>query len=198
MLGITFERLMAYIGRSPKGANSENDMKSLTGIFTTILLSGFGLASLSTAAVAGGYYGERYGNYDYDRGRHERRWRGSNNQYYPRYRRYNPVVRSDYYSQDRYGWDGSYHSEDVTEDRRASYYSRGRNEAITRPRTTVESWRESPNRTVTRERTSWIGADGRPHSTTIDRETTVDRWGDTHTDTHVMLKKKPGENKKAD
>jgi hypothetical protein len=116
---------------------------------------------------------------------------GYNQGYYPYYRPYNPVVRRDYYSGGGYAPDGTYHGEDVVEDRRASYYSPGRNQAITPPRTSVQSWNYGPGQQTTRERTSWIGADGRPHSTTIDRNTRVDPWGNTHTDTHVTLKKKP-------
>ncbi|MCA9448037.1 MAG: hypothetical protein KC931_13050, partial [Candidatus Omnitrophica bacterium] len=42
------------------------------------------------------------------------------------------------------------------------------------------------------EHTSWIGADGRPHSTTVDKVTSQDIWGNTHTDSHVTLKSKSG------
>lgn len=134
-----------------------------------------------------GYYSPapRYYNYNYGYGYRQNRG------YYPQYRPYNPVVRRDYYSEGGYAPDGTYHSEDVVEDRRASYYSPGRNQAVTPPRTSVQTWNQGPNRQTTRERTSWIGADGRPHSTTIDRTTSQDRWGNTHTDTHVTLKKKP-------
>ena len=111
--------------------------------------------------------------------------------YYPDYgsRRYNPVVRRDRYNSGEYAPDGSYHSESVVEDRHRSYYSPGRNQAITKPRTTVQSWSEAPGQVTTQEKTSWIGADGRPHSTTVTRDTTVDRYGNTHTDTHVNLRK---------
>lgn len=122
------------------------------------------------------YYG---GNYYYGQGG-----------YYPNYRPYNPVVRRDAFGGGGYAPDGTYHSEGVVEDRHASYYSPGRNQAITRPRTSVQTWNYGSGQR-TRERTSWIGADGRPHSTTIDRNTSVDPWGNTHTDTHVTLKKKP-------
>jgi hypothetical protein len=106
--------------------------------------------------------------------------------YYPDY---NPTVRRDYYSNGGYEPDGTYYSEEVEEDRHASYYSPGRNQAITRPRTTVESWREEPGQQTTRERTSWIGADGKPHSTTIESNTTTDPDGNSHTDMRVILKR---------
>ncbi|MDG4554208.1 MAG: hypothetical protein P9E24_08165 [Candidatus Competibacter sp.] len=106
--------------------------------------------------------------------------------YYPEY---NPVVRRDYHGDGGYAPDGTYHSTYVEEDRHASYYAPGRNRAITRPRTTVETWDEGPGRQTTRRRTSWIGADGRPHSTTIDSTTTMDGYGNSHTDTHVTLKR---------
>lgn len=115
--------------------------------------------------------------------------------YYPRYypysgyRHYNPVVRRDRYRSGEYAPDGSYHSESVVEDRHRSYYSPGRNQAITKPRTRVETWSEAPGQVTTQEKTSWIGADGRPHSTTVTRDTTVDRWGNTHTNTQVNLRK---------
>ena len=104
--------------------------------------------------------------------------------YYPNY---NPVIERDVYYNGHRHHDGTHHSERTVEDRRASYYSPGRNEAITPPRTTVEEY-GGPGFHRDRERTSWIGADGRPHSTTIDRVTTVDPWGNSHTDTHVTLK----------
>lgn len=140
------------------------------------LWGGGGGGYYSTSPYYGGYYGNSgyYGN------------RG----YYPYYRPYNPVVRRDTYGGGGYAPDGTYHSEGVVEDRHASYYSPGRNQAITRPRTSVQSWNYGSGQR-TRERTSWIGADGRPHSTTIDRNTYVDPWGNTQTDTHVTLKKKP-------
>ncbi len=106
--------------------------------------------------------------------------------YYPEY---NPSVRRDYYSAGGYAPDGTYHSAHVEEDRHASYYAPGRNQAITRPQTTVETWRESPGRETTRRHTRWIGADGKPHSTTIDSTTSTDWYGNSHTDTHVTLKK---------
>lgn len=109
--------------------------------------------------------------------------------YYPTYVPRNPVVRRDAHGSGGYAPDGTYHSEDTVEDRHSSYYSPGRNEAITRPNTTVDSWNYGPGMNRTRERTSWIGADGRPHSTTINRTQAVDPWGNTHTDTQVDLKK---------
>ncbi len=115
--------------------------------------------------------------------------------YYPYYRPYNPVVRRDSYNTEGYAPDGTYHSENTVEDRRASYYSPGRNQAITPPQTSVQSWNYGPGQQTTRERTSWIGADGRPHSTTIDRNTNMDQWGNTHTDTHVTLKRMSTGNK---
>jgi hypothetical protein len=122
----------------------------------------------------GGYqygYGPRYG-------------------YYPSYRPWNPIVNRQGYSEEGYAPDGTYHSQDTVEDRHSSYYSPGRNQAITPPRTSVQNWNYGPGVNQNRERTSWIGADGRPHSTTIDRTTTSDPWGNTHTDSHVTLKKK--------
>ncbi len=112
--------------------------------------------------------------------------------YYPSYRPYNPVIERKTYGQEGYAPDGTYQSEGVVEDRHSSYYSPGRNEAITRPRTTVESWNYGPGMNSTRERTTWIGSDGRPHSTTIDRNTQMDPWGNVRTDTHVELKRRPG------
>ncbi|KJS03018.1 MAG: hypothetical protein VR65_01800 [Desulfobulbaceae bacterium BRH_c16a] len=122
---------------------------------------------------------------------------GYNRGYYPTYRYYpqyryrakNPVVRRDYHSTEQYAPDGTIHEEETVVDRHSSYYSRGRNEAITRPRTTVKSWSNKPGQETTREKTTWIGADGRPHSTTVTRDTSVDRWGNTRTDTYVNLKK---------
>lgn len=102
---------------------------------------------------------------------------------------YNPSVRRDYYRDDYEAPDGTYHSEDIVEDRRASYYSPGRNRAITRPQTTVDYWSEGPGHEGRREQTRWIGADGKPHSTTVDSETTTDPYGDSHTDTTYTLKK---------
>lgn len=110
--------------------------------------------------------------------------------FYPKYKKkFNPVVRRDHYSSEGYAPDGTYHQEDAVIDRHSSYYSRGRNEAITKPKTTVRSWTTGPGQETTREKTTWIGADGRPHSTTITRDTSIDRWGNTHTDTHVQLRK---------
>ncbi len=110
--------------------------------------------------------------------------------YYPYYDP-NPVVRRDVSGGGYYAPDGTWHSENRVEDRRASYYSPGRNEAITPPRTTVTQQYGPGGSLISSEKTSWIGADGRPHSTTIDRVSTQDIWGNTHTDTHVTLKKKP-------
>jgi len=156
--------------------NKEQEMKNHMILLAVLVLSNVVLGGfLSPPSVsAGGHY---YDGYRHDQG------------YYPRYRQYNPVVRRDYYSSERYRPDGTYHEEDKVVDRHSSYYSPGRNEAITRPRTTVESWGSSPSQRTTQEKTSWVGADGRPHSTTITRDTTVDPWGNSHTDTHVALRK---------
>lgn len=158
--------------------------KSMTMVLTLVAaLVTFGSLTYPTASQArdDGYY------YDYRRDRYR--------DYYPRYyppygyRHYNPVVRRDRYSSGDYAPNGTYHSESVVEDRHRSYYSPGRNQAITKPRTTVKSWSEAPGQVTTQEKTSWIGADGRPHSTTVTRDTTVDRYGNTHTDTQVNLRK---------
>ncbi len=112
-----------------------------------------------------------------------------NRSYYPRYNP-NPVVRRDVTDRGYYAQDGTFHSDTKVEDRSASYYSPGRNQAVTRPQSTVThsygpdgTWRKQ-------EHTSWIGADGRPHSTTVNEVTSQDIWGNTHTDTHVSLKRK--------
>ncbi len=143
------------------------------------------LANLGTLAYP--TFSQARDGYEY---RHERS-RG----YYPHYSPYygyrhnNPVVRRDRYSSGEHAPDGTYHSESVVEDRHRSYYSPGRNQAITKPRTEVRTWSETPHQETTQEKTTWIGADGRPHSTTVTRDTTVDRWGNTHTDTQVNLRK---------
>jgi hypothetical protein len=108
--------------------------------------------------------------------------------YYP-YR--NPVVDRDVDVEAHGGPAGTIHSQRTTEDRHRSYYNPGRNQAITEPRTSVER-DYGPGYERTRERTTWIGADGQPHSTTINRTTTQDPYGDTHTETHVDLKSKDG------
>lgn len=110
--------------------------------------------------------------------------------YYPTYNP-NPIVRRDVSAGGYYAPDGTWHSETKVEDRKASYYSPGRNEAITPPRTTVIQQQGPDGSWVSSEKTTWIGADGRPHSTTVDKVTSQDIWGNTHTDTHVTLKKKP-------
>ncbi|EKD40319.1 MAG: hypothetical protein ACD_75C00093G0002 [uncultured bacterium] len=154
-------------------------MKRYMILITVLVLSNITFGGLlSPTAVHARYYGD---DYRYDRGYYPR--------YSPHYRHYNPVVRRDYHSSEGYAPDGTYHEEDTVVDRHSSYYSRGRNEAITRPRTTVKSWSEQPGQETTREKTTWIGADGRPHSTTITRDTTEDQWGNTHTETHVDLRK---------
>ena len=167
------------------------NMNRLFGLFATVVLSGLSLATLPSISMAGDNGFKHHQFRAYGHSDHHRNWRRYDHDYFPHYNRYNPVVSRDRFSSDHYDRDGTYHSEDVVEDRHASFYDRGRNKAITRPHTSIESWSEWPNQHVTREHTSWIGADGRPHSTTIERETTVDRWGDTHTETHVTLKKKP-------
>jgi hypothetical protein len=116
--------------------------------------------------------------------------------YYPTYRRsyyptWNPVERRDIQEGGYYAPDGTYHGGTTVEDRHSSYYSPGRNDAITPPRTTVNR-HYGPGYVENQERTSWIGADGRPHSTTVTETTTQDPWGNTHTDTHVSLKNKKG------
>ena len=114
--------------------------------------------------------------------------RGSD--YYPYYRsRKNPVVSRDEYWEERYTPDGTYHSEEVTEDRHQSYYSPGRQEAITPPHTTEDTWTYGDGTIKSREKTSWIGRDGQYHSTTINRTANVDDEGNTHTQTHVDLKR---------
>lgn len=108
--------------------------------------------------------------------------------HYDYYPVYNPIVERDVYRDGHVHYDGTVHSDTLVEDRHASYYSPGRNEAITRPRTTVRR-RGGLGFDQEQERTSWIGADGRPHSTTVTRTTTQDRWGNSHTDTQVTLKR---------
>lgn len=133
--------------------------------------------------------GDRVGN---DR-RHNSEYTESQDNYTQR--ESNPTVELDYKSTEQYDADGTYHSEDVEEDRRASFYSPGRNEAITKPETVVESWSEDPGVETTVEQTSWIGADNRPHSTTVESTTTTDEDGNSHTDTNVTLKSKRRDNK---
>jgi hypothetical protein len=108
--------------------------------------------------------------------------------YYPVY---NPVLDRDVYRDGYIDYRGNAHSNQTVEDRHASYYSPGRNEAITEPVTSVDR-SYGPGYARERERTSWIGSDGLPHSTTINRTTTRDPWGNTHTDTGVTLKSKGG------
>jgi hypothetical protein len=128
--------------------------------------------------------------HSYPRGYGYRSWTPRHFQYgyYPVY---NPVVQRDVYQDGHGHYDGTVHRDTLVEDRHASYYSPGRNEAITRPRTTVRR-RGGLGFDQEQERTSWIGADGRPHSTTITRTTTQDPWGNSRTDTHVSLKNKQG------
>ena len=157
-------------------------MRTNTLIATALaaLLTTFAALAMPASSQAG----DRDSRYERHRG------------YYPYYytpyygpRHSNPVVRRDRYDSGDYAPDGTYHSESVVEDRHRSYYSPGRNQAITRPRTTVDSWSEAPGQVTTQQKTSWIGADGRRHSTTVTRDTTVDAWGNTHTDTQVNLRK---------
>jgi len=122
------------------------------------------------------YQGDWYPHYTPRYRRHHRRWN-------------NPVVDRRVDEDGHYHRDGTHHGESTVVDRHASYYSPGRNQAITRPRTTT-SYHNGPGYERERERTRWIGADGRPHSTTTDRVTTHDRYGNQHTDTHVTLKNK--------
>ncbi len=125
-----------------------------------------------------------------DAPRHVRRHRPRYRNYYPRYYRYwNPVVRKDVTHDGYSSHDGRHHSERVVEDRHASYYSPGRNTAVTEPRTRVTR-QYGPHYERRREQTRWIGADGRPHSTTVAEVTTYDRYGNSHTETHVTLKNK--------
>lgn len=118
-------------------------------------------------------------------------WYGGWGAGYGYYPVYNPIVRRDVYEDGHAHYDGTVHTDTLVEDRHASYYSPGRNEAITRPRTTVRR-RRGLGVNQEQERTSWIGADGRPHSTTITRTTTRDPWGNSHTDTQVTLKNRQG------
>jgi len=106
----------------------------------------------------------------------------------PYYPYYNPVVRRDVEEGGVVAPDGTVHSETRVEDRHASYYSPGRNEAVTRPETTITRRLGPDGQWRTIEHTRWIGADGKPHSTTVERETVQDIWGNTHTDTDVTLK----------
>jgi hypothetical protein len=110
---------------------------------------------------------------------------------YPRYG-YNPVVRRDVDYDRHYSWDGTKHTERYVEDKHRSYYSPGREHAITPPKTRVYRER-GRDYEVEKERTTWIGADGRPHGSEVEKITTVDPWGDSHTDTHVRLWKNDGE-----
>ena len=132
----------------------------------------------------GGYGGRYYGSGGYSSPYYQQY------NYYPSSVPYNPVIRRDVKTGGEYAPDGTFHSNTTVEDSRASYYSPGRNTAITPPETTTTRVYGPDGRWVNRERTSWIGADGRPHSTTIDQETTQDVWGNTHTDTNVTLKEK--------
>jgi hypothetical protein len=129
---------------------------------------------------SGGYYNNYYQPVPYYQPQYN---------YYPSYAPYNPVIRRDVIDGGEYAPDGTFHSRTTVEDRSASYYSPGRNTAVTPPRTTTTRAYGPNGEWVNRERTSWIGADGRPHSTTVDQQTTQDVWGNTHTDTNVTLKR---------
>lgn len=110
--------------------------------------------------------------------------------YYPVYRYgNNPVVSTDEYDEGGYAPDGTYHCEEVTEDRHQSYYSPGRQEAVTPPNTTQDTWTYGDGTVKSREKTSWIGSDGQYHSSTINRTTQTDEDGNTCTQTHVDLKR---------
>ena len=112
--------------------------------------------------------------------------------YYRTYRYYdpyNPVIERRVYEEGYDYPDGTIQEETRAEDRHESYYSPGRNEAITPPRRTVER-RYGPGYAETEERYEWIAPDGRRHSTTVERQTKSDRYGNTNTQTHVDLKGK--------
>lgn len=141
---------------------------------------------IGTGGVGFGYHGSNthfhIGTPYWHPGPYRYHYRPYRHSYYPRY--YNPVERRDVHHRGHVAPNGTYHSESVTEDRHSSYYSPGRNDAITRPRREV--WHRPNGQTI--DRTEWIGADGQPHSTTIRSRTYQDGYGDTHTDTHVELK----------
>jgi hypothetical protein len=131
---------------------------------------------------------EREQNREARRQARNRYSRGSG--YYPDYRsKKNPVVDTEEYWEEGYAPDGTYHSQEVTEDRHQSYYSPGRQEAVTPPNTTEDAWTYGDGTVKSRERTTWIGSDGRYHSTTINRTTQTDEEGNSHTETHVDLKR---------
>jgi len=138
----------------------------------------------------GGYGGQYYGSGGYYNNYYQATPYYPQYNYYPNYQPYNPVVRREVRTGGGYAPDGTFHSNTTVEDRRASYYSPGRNTAVTPPRTTTTRVYGPDGTWVNRERTTWIGADGRPHSTTVDQETTQDIWGNTHTETNVTLKAK--------
>ncbi len=166
--------------------------KLISGVIATVL--GFGMVVTVPAQAADWGFSIHIPGLFYWNDGHYRNHRHDHSVGYDYYPSYNPVVRRDVQADGHYHRDGTLHTERTVEDRHDSYYSPGRNEAITRPRTTVEEYR-GPGYNQERERTSWIGADGRPHSTTIDRVTTVDRWGNTHTDNHVTLKNRGNRSK---
>lgn len=127
----------------------------------------------------------------------ERRWRNSyggeyvGSDYYPYYPGSNPVVSQSGWDAAYEESDGSIREEQVTEERHQSYYSPGRNVAVSRPRTTVNAYSPAPGHTRTIEQTSWRGADGKPHSTTVRRVTQSTPAGETFEQTHVTLKRAP-------
>lgn len=139
----------------------------------------------------GGYYGTGgyYNNYQATPYYQPRTYYHSSNAY-PTYGPANPVVRRDVTTGAEQSPDGTVQSQTTVEDRSASYYSPGRNTAITPPRTSNTRVYGPDGSWANRERTSWIGADGRPHSTTVDQQTSQDVWGNSHTDTNVQLKRK--------
>lgn len=151
-------------------------MKKYMFLVIVLVMSNVLLGVLLLPTTLYAYGDDEHGYYPYYRSYH-----------YPRH--YNPVVRRDYSSSREYERDGTRHEEDKVVDRHSSYYAPGRNQAITRPRTTVESWSNSPSQETTKEKTTWVGADGRPHSTTVTRDMTTSSWGDTHTETHVDLRR---------
>lgn len=160
---------------------------------------GFGISDNNHHGRHGGY--GRYGGYNGYGGNYYGSGGYYNNYYqprayypqyntYPNYQPYNPVVRREVISGAEYAPDGTVHEQTTVEDRHSSSYAPGRNTAITTPRTTTTRVYGPDGTWVNREHTSWIGADGRPHSTTVDQETTQDVWGNTYTETDVTLKGK--------
>lgn len=102
-------------------------------------------------------------------------------QFYPYW---NPVRSANSYGGGYVAPDGSLHTDRTVEKRHWSYYNPGRNYAITRPETSIQS-DAGLDYSWDREHTRWIGADGQPHGTIIDRTTYYDPWGNTHTESEV-------------